>query len=304
MRELFLVGSESSETSLVFSDAEGEQYFIAVDDDLRQALNPTEAPEPEEQAPEPEPSPPETVEASRNLPQPDPLFSTPLSLRPREIQARIRSGTSPEELADEMGVAVSRLDPYSHPVMLERSQIAELAKSSHPVREDGPAKLTLWEVLAAAFGARGHNLADSIWDAYREPGGEWVAQVRWTAGLSENMAEWTFKHHTTSASTTEARNAIAADVTDPDFVQPVRTLTSIGRGGRYDRDIEDEEDEEALDATPEAESSEEPEAAESDESLQAPDPQEAPTKRRRKAVTPHWEDVLLGVRTNTKRPRQ
>ncbi|HZK32374.1 MAG TPA: DUF3071 domain-containing protein, partial [Corynebacterium sp.] len=30
----------------------------------------------------------------------------------------------------------------------------------------------------------------------------------------------------------------------------------------------------------------------------------APTKRRRKAVTPHWEDVLLGVRANTKRPRQ
>ena len=28
-----------------------------------------------------------------------------------------------------------------------------------------------------------------------------------------------------------------------------------------------------------------------------------PTKRRRKAVTPHWEDVLLGVRSNTKRPR-
>ena len=26
-------------------------------------------------------------------------------------------------------------------------------------------------------------------------------------------------------------------------------------------------------------------------------------KRRRKAVTPHWEDVLLGVRTNPKKKR-
>ena len=38
--------------------------------------------------------------------------------------------------------------------------------------------------------------------------------------------------------------------------------------------------------------------------LQNPDPEPKPTKRRRKAVTPHWEDVLLGVRANTKRPRE
>ena len=43
--------------------------------------------------------------------------------------------------------------------------------------------------------------------------------------------------------------------------------------------------------------------AENNELLEHPDPKKQPTKRRRKAVTPHWEDVLLGVRANTKRPR-
>lgn len=38
--------------------------------------------------------------------------------------------------------------------------------------------------------------------------------------------------------------------------------------------------------------------------LQHPDEAPQPQKRRRKAVTPHWEDVLLWVRTNTKRPRK
>ena len=32
-----------------------------------------------------------------------------------------------------------------------------------------------------------------------------------------------------------------------------------------------------------------------------PDAKAAKPKRKRKAVTPHWEDVLLGVRTNPKK---
>ena len=52
-----------------------------------------------------------------------------------------------------------------------------------------------------------------------------------------------------------------------------------------------------------------PAPQESDEVLEGdflrhPDEEEQPQKRRRKSVTPHWEDVLLGVRTNTKRPKR
>ena len=38
--------------------------------------------------------------------------------------------------------------------------------------------------------------------------------------------------------------------------------------------------------------------------LRHPSEDGQPKQRRRKAVTPHWEDVLLGVRTNTKRPKR
>lgn len=285
---------------------------------------PAETPEPQE-APEPsEPSEPsmpdDTPEYSalsqmakqRPLPEPDPLLSTPLSLPPKEIQARIRAGATAAELAQEMGVAESRVDPYAHPVMLERAQIAEAAKQSHPVRDDGPAKLSLFEILATAFAARGHSLSEAEWDATRQPGDAWVVHLRWRAGLTENEAQWTLQRSMGATASTEARNGVAADLTDPNFVQPVRSLTAVS--------ADDGEAPEELDA-PEANEADGETGAPADPTastaptaptestvtegdfLQHPESQ-APQKRRRKAVTPHWEDVLLGVRTNTKRPKK
>ncbi len=310
MRELYLMDEESTETFFVLRDDEGIRYQLARSE--MQAVAEEESTKPElEVAPDAqEPSADadnahgdehsedaaETAseEKPRSLPEPDPLYSTPLSMRPNQIQARIRSGTQPSELAEEMGVAESRIDPYAHPVLLERSQVAEAAKQSHPMREDGPAKLTLFEILATAFAARGHSLSDATWDATREPGDDWVVHVRWQAGLSENEALWSFHRQMGSAPTTEARNSIAADLTDPDFVQPVRSLTAI------DQDVDVDEGEDATDAP----AASDEDAIATGDFLQHPDEAPQPQKRRRKAVTPHWEDVLLGVRTNTKRPRK
>ena len=273
MRELFVVEDESTETFFVLRDEDGVRYQLS-----REALSLDDVAV-AEPAPAPEPEP-------RALPEPDPLYATPLSMRPNEIQARIRAGASPAELAEEMGVAESRIEAYAHPVMLERGQIAEAAKRSHPVREDGPAKLTLFEILATAFAARGHSLQEAQWDATREPGDEWVVHLRWQAGLTDNEATWSFHRQMGASPTTEARNPVAADLTDPDFVQPVRSLTAV--------DTQE----------PEAEPDGEPDEIAEGDFLRHPDGDDAPQKRRRKAITPHWEDVLLGVRTNTKRPKK
>lgn len=435
MRELFLVESESTNTSLVLRAEDGEEFFMAIDDEVRAALTTpaqsspvaavstlpladapsrdneaaatsaqtqqgdesaqsenkssensensesgsddaqTESAEPavsaesadsaesaesqpgqseqsgsanhEEQdsSEDAVPARPRIVQREPHpLPEPDPLMTKPMSMRPAEIQNRIRAGASAAELAEEMGVAESRVEPFTHPVMLERNSIAEMAKKAHPLREDGPAKLTLWEILATAFAARGHTLSEATWDARRSKGEPWIISVKWMAGLSENEAEWTLKQSMSSPSTVEARNSVAADLTDPDFVQPVRSLTSIGRGSRYSRAIEaeeaglyeldfgnsdDDEHVEELGGNRSRSQSESP-AGSSDKDvertrddipvvkdgknskgnnaeedfLQNPDPRQRPSKRRRKAVTPHWEDVLLGVRANTKRPKK
>ena len=281
MRELFLVDSESSEDSLVLRTEEGEEFSLPITDELRSALTPAASkPEPPKLAPMPKPSHEEEEK----------------QIRPAEIQNRIRAGASTAELAEEIHVDESRIEPFAYPVMLERNRISEVAKQAHPVREDGPAKLTLWEVLASSFAARGHSLSESTWDAYRHQGEPWVVRVTWKAGLSENEAEWTFKQSMSSPATVEARNSVAADLTDPDFVQPVRSLTSLG-SGRYDEAIDGNQPANVTDISGSSEEAEE------EEFLQNPSSEPKPSKRRRKAVTPHWEDVLLGVRSNTKRPR-
>lgn len=309
MRELYFLEDESTETFYVLRDDEGVRYQLAraelassLDDDSP-AAEPAPELEPAEQAPEPEVAP-EPVEAPRSLPEPDPLYATPLSMRPNEIQARIRAGATTAELAEEMGVAESRLDSYAHPVLLERTQVAEAAKQSHPVREDGPAKQTLLEILATSFAARGHSISDATWDATREQGDTWVVHVTWQAGLTENEALWSFKRSMGSPAQTEARNGMAADLTDPDFAQPVRSLSAV-----RSLNNDDAEDTENTDDTPTAPIDIAPASEEGDQVLEGdflrhPEEDEQPQKRRRKSVTPHWEDVLLGVRTNTKRPKR
>ena len=333
MRELHFLEEESTETFFVLRDDNGMRYQLArtelepslmdgdsVTDSASAPSTPahdtgvtvldTTAGEPATEADEVEaPAAPEPAPVERSLPEPDPLYATPLSMRPNEIQARLRAGATATELAEEMGVAESRLDVYAHPVRLERAQVAEAAKQSHPVREDGPAKQTLFEILATAFAARGHSISDAEWDATREQGDSWVVHVTWKAGLTENEALWTFKRSMGSAAQTEARNAMAADLTDPDFAQPVRSLSAV----RADR--ADVSDEDVADDAPEAGVTElpvegKPEVVDTRDDvlegdfLRHPDEDEQPKKRRRKAVTPHWEDVLLGVRTNTKRPKR
>mgnify|MGYP002716215268 CR=1 FL=1 len=333
MRELYFLEDESTETFFVLRDDNGMRYQLArtelepslidgdsVTDSASTPSTPadgsgvtvldTTAGEPTPEADEVEaPAAPEPAPVERTLPEPDPLYATPLSMRPNEIQARLRAGATATELAEEMGVAESRLDVYAHPVRLERAQVAEAAKQSHPVREDGPSKQTLFEILATAFAARGHSISDAEWDATREQGDSWVVHVTWKAGLTENEALWTFKRSMGSAAQTEARNAMAADLTDPDFAQPVRSLSAV----RADR--ADVSDEDVADDAPEAGVTElpvegKPEVVDTRDDvlegdfLRHPDEDEQPKKRRRKAVTPHWEDVLLGVRTNTKRPKR
>ena len=231
------------------------------------------------------------------MPEPDKPSEPRLILRPREIQDRVRAGASVAELVELTGMPQRRIEPFAHPVLAERARIAELGKQSRPRRSEGPAQLPLRDVLATAFAARGQDISVAEWDAWRDLSGQWIIGVTWTTGHSTTTAEYAF-YAEGSATSTVARNTLAAELVDPDFARPRRSLSPVGADGEPEpRRIHPIDDADApADAGAAPDSPAEPAVDEADEDfMRHPNDVPAP-RRRRKTVMPSWEDVLLGVR--------
>lgn len=243
-------------------------------------------------------------------------------MRPREIQARIRSGASVAQIAEASGIPEHRVERYAYPVLLERAQIAEMAQRAHPVREDGPDVQTLGEVVAHTFGMRGHEYSEANWGSWRGEDGKWVVQLTWQAGRSENRAHWVF-HPGAHGGTVAALDDHAADLLDPSPNRPLRTVRPVTELAREALQLDQqaqpvqERAEEPvaaarpeapaldLDTGPPAEPVEEPVAEESAEGATAEAAEDdaqrkAEPRRGRKShpIVPSWEDVLLGVRSH------
>lgn len=247
-----------------------------------------------------------------------PAFEEPkVVLSPREIQDRIRSGKSVDELVEFSGMQRRKIEAFAYPVLAERARIAELGKRSRARRQDGPTKLTLWEILATAFAARGLELADATWDAYRNHVGQWIVAVTWNVGHTTNIAEWSYQAEGSNAISI-ARNDLAAELIDPDWARRHRDLAPA----TDDEDGATSETDQSASMPPawqnnqgnqqrtrahdvrtaadnQAETAETMIDEDDEEAAFLQHPEHQPhSKRRKKTVMPSWEDVLFGVRPN------
>lgn len=162
-------------------------------------------------------------------------------MRPREIQSRIRSGESVEQVAAAAGVPEHRIERFAYPVLLERSRIADLAQRAHPVREDGPDVQTLGEVVAHSFGLRGQDYSDTSWDAWKGDDGKWVVQLHWRAGRSDNSAHWSF-HPGAHGGTVSALDEHSMDLLDPNPNRQLRTVRPVTELARQALTVDNDND--------------------------------------------------------------
>src|SRR5689334_23999177 len=106
MHDLTLVGVHDDGEHLLLAGSDGQRYLLAVDEPLRAAVRRDRA-----------------RLAQLQIEQTS-------TLRPRDIQAKIRSGRTAEEVADEAGVAVEHVRRYEGPVLAEREFVARDRKST------------------------------------------------------------------------------------------------------------------------------------------------------------------------------
>ncbi len=114
------------------------------------------------------------------------------ALRPRDIQARIRSGESPETVAEAAQTSVERIMPYAAPVLAERAHMAERAQLSSVRRRGGEGARTLGE--AVAFQLRAHNVdPDGVeWDAWRREDGRWTLTALYETPARAGLATFAY----------------------------------------------------------------------------------------------------------------
>ncbi|TDO44377.1 DUF3071 family protein [Kribbella sp. VKM Ac-2527] len=156
MREARLVGLSQDGKQLILAMAEtGEEFAIPVDDRLRAALRGDRA----------------------RLGQLEIQMES--ALRPRDIQARIRAGESPEAVAAVAQMPMERVMAFAGPVLAERDHVASLAQRASVRRRgggDAPTRnLGAW--VTERLRIRGVDPAAADWDAWRREDGRWAVRV-------------------------------------------------------------------------------------------------------------------------------
>ncbi|MFW2514405.1 septation protein SepH [Demequina sp. SO4-13] len=175
MTRLSLVRSADDGEHLVVVSESGEEFELALTDDLRRAVALTR----------PRPS----VGSTDPAEEPD-RAST--SLSPKQIQQRIRSGLNAHELAELTGEPYEALHRYEPPVLAERAYIADLARGTRIGRDSGAPVLA--DLVADRLASRGVDPEAVTWDAWREVDEPWLVAVDFSVDGRNVRALWEFDH--------------------------------------------------------------------------------------------------------------
>ncbi|WP_017623556.1 septation protein SepH [Nocardiopsis chromatogenes] len=171
MQELRLVAVSEDGTYLVLASAgRGTRFTLPVDDRLRAAVR---------------------GQFSR-LGQYEIEVENPL--RPKEIQARIRSGETAEAIAELAGIPIERVRWFEGPVLQEREFMAQQAQRAS-VRgpgdtAPGPA---LGDLVSERVGPHQLETGEAVWDAWKREDGSWHVKLAFLLDGQERLAHWVFE---------------------------------------------------------------------------------------------------------------
>ncbi|MDR7083906.1 hypothetical protein J2X01_003206 [Arthrobacter ginsengisoli] len=220
MQDLRLVGVHDDGEHLLLSGTGGEMFQLPIDEALRVAASRTPA------------------KAASGA------GAAPIAMSPRDIQARIRSGSTAAEVAELSGIPLAKVQRYEGPVLAEREYVAEQARkldvaspapghdAYRAVFGDHPA--SLGEMVAHRLSAHGIEPSTVEWDSWRRPDGNWNVVARFAANPSgpagigeEPPALWTFSPGRKSLQNANRWAQQLSELEPLDGPVPARRLTAV-----------------------------------------------------------------------------
>jgi hypothetical protein len=180
-----------------------------------------------------------------------------VAMSPRDIQARIRSGSTAAEVAAASGMPLEKVERYEGPVLAEREYVAQQARKvevaspapGHDIYRsafgDNPA--TLGDMVAHRLTAHGIASSTLEWDSWRRPDGTWTVVARFEiqpgghASIGEEPpAMWTFNPSRKSLQNANRWAQQLSELEPLDGPVPARRLSAVS-----DRPFDFETDAEA-----------------------------------------------------------
>ncbi len=151
-------------------------------------------------------------------------------LRPRDIQARIRAGETPDSVAATAQTTVEKIMPYAAPVLAEREHVAQRAQraSIRRAAASGGASAgsrTLGDAIAVHLRAQNVDPGGVVWDAWRREDGRWTLTAGYAVTDRQGEAAFTFDApgNYVSADDDDARWLIGDTVAGPAPQRSVET---------------------------------------------------------------------------------
>ncbi|WP_435769236.1 septation protein SepH [Nocardioides sp. SYSU DS0651] len=288
----------TSDRRLLLVDDQGTEFTLAITPDLRNAVR---------------------GDAPRRL-----ETQMTSSIRPREIQTRIRAGESAEAVAAAAGTTVDAIMPYVAPVLAEREHVAARAQKASLRRQPGDAaspspahtqSRALGDAVAARLRGVGADPAEVTWDAYRRETGRWVLSAAYETGERSGTARFTYDAPGNYAlSDNDDARWLVGDLVVPDpapardDLQQVRerrlaavpadelplgddALDLVGADVPEVLDVPELEYDEPIRATADQPPTPDPARADADEPARHRRPVQ---KKRGRASVPSWDEIMFG----------
>ncbi|MQA77445.1 MAG: DUF3071 domain-containing protein [Streptosporangiales bacterium] len=209
------------------------------------------------------------------------------TVRPKEIQTRIRAGQSPEEVASAAGLPLERIEAFATPVIRERMHITELAQKT-AVRRPGESQpnAELGELVRQRLQARGVDPDDLDWDSWRREDGTWKVRLQYKLANRSGVAEWIYdvsaRHvrpvDDEAASLVSANGTVRPEPPVEEVVERPR-LAAVGGG-----------------VEPASSIVEPQEPLADDNDTQPLRIARQPAKANKRASVPSWDEIIFGTR--------